>query len=55
MRSAKLEYLYVDLGTVSNAFVTPLTGSVFAASERVTEHVVRVGLNYKFGYYPIGR
>jgi outer membrane immunogenic protein len=47
--TAKLEYLYVDLGTVSNTFTglgafTPLT-----TSSHVTDNIVRVGLNYRFG------
>jgi outer membrane immunogenic protein len=57
--TAKLEYLYVDLGRVSGAFATtiPAFGSGTAASgtltsyysSRVTDNVLRVGVNYKFG------
>jgi len=55
--SAKLEYLYVDLGSVTNAFATPAPAGfgTFTANERVTDHIIRVGLNYKFGYYPMIR
>lgn len=45
--TGKLEYLYVDLGSVSIDFVTSggTTGSV---TSRVQNHVARVGLNYHF-------
>jgi outer membrane immunogenic protein len=47
--TAKLEYLYVDLGTVSGSF-TPVAGGVTSSySSRITDNVLRVGLNYKFG------
>lgn len=58
--TAKVEYLYVDLGTVTDTFgvaVNPAfvaagfapAGSALsvASSSRVTDHIVRVGLNYK--------
>jgi outer membrane immunogenic protein len=52
--SAKLEYLYVDLGSINNVEVTPAAAlGAFTANEKVSEHVIRVGLNYKFGSYPI--
>jgi outer membrane immunogenic protein len=41
--TAKLEYLYVDLGNVNPGFAVPATTSV-----SFDEHLVRVGLNYKF-------
>lgn len=52
--TAKLEYLYVDLGRVSGSFQTTipaLFGGVLSSnySSRVTDNIVRVGLNYKFG------
>ena len=58
--SAKLEYLYVDLGIVNHALPIPInpafgpgfnTGGVATAttSSHVTDNIVRVGLNYKFG------
>ena len=54
--TAKLEYLYVDLGRTSGSFATtipalgggnsaPLTSSY---SSRITDNVLRVGVNYKF-------
>jgi outer membrane immunogenic protein len=58
----KLEYLYLDLGSVNTAgpfalaapaaaaqFLSPMTGTV-TTHTRFTDNIVRVGLNYKFGY-----
>lgn len=52
--TAKLEYLYVDLGRVSNTFATTipaLGGGTLSSttSSRVTDNVLRVGVNYRFG------
>jgi outer membrane immunogenic protein len=55
--SAKLEYLYVDLGTASYAdvCVTPAVCAVFAQAPtyqtdlRIHENIVRFGINYRFG------
>jgi outer membrane immunogenic protein len=57
--TAKLEYLYVDLGRVSGSFLTAIpafgAGAVASGtltssySSRVTDNVLRVGVNYKFG------
>jgi outer membrane immunogenic protein len=51
--TAKLEYLYVDLGRVSGSFATTipaLGGGTLASnySSRITDNVLRVGVNYKF-------
>jgi outer membrane immunogenic protein len=53
--TAKLEYLYVDLGSKGYAFnnisglaVTPFN---FTWNQRVDMHVVRLGLNYQFNWY----
>jgi outer membrane immunogenic protein len=51
--TAKLEYLYVDLGRVSGTFATTipaLGGGTLSSSysSRVTDNVLRVGVNYKF-------
>ena len=51
--TAKLEYLYVDLGRVSGSFATAipaLGGGTLASnySSRITDNVLRVGVNYKF-------
>ena len=52
--TAKLEYLYMDLGRTSGTFLTTipaLGGGVLSYnySSRITDNIVRVGLNYKFG------
>ena len=52
--TAKLEYLYMDLGRTSGSFLTTipaLGGGVLSYnySSRITDNIVRVGVNYKFG------
>ena len=49
--SAKIEYLYVDLGSVSNSVVLPIaSGFPLGANvtSRVTDSVIRGGINYHF-------
>src|SRR5262249_36504660 len=77
--SMKLEYLYVDLGTVENTITTGLTPmsvivsqsgppapcpvssfcgvpgtatgtTIFHSSNHIYEHIIRVGINYRFSY-----
>jgi outer membrane immunogenic protein len=47
--TAKLEYLYMDLGTFNNAFlgVGPSYPAI-ATSSHVTDNILRVGVNYRF-------
>jgi outer membrane immunogenic protein len=52
--SAKFEYLYADFGTITNSFVTPATfvifgSSVTTSSYHLQDHIIRVGINYRFG------
>lgn len=51
--SAKIEYLYVNFGTYTNSFTTPVTAagtySPFSNSNSLDEHIIRVGVNYRFG------
>ena len=54
--SAKLEYLYIDLGKTeltTAAAATVVGATVLAISDgrtfRDTDNIVRVGLNYKWG------
>jgi outer membrane immunogenic protein len=51
--STKLEYLYVDLGTVNNTFAVAgaIAGTTYtdASSIRVRDNIVRFGVNYRFG------
>jgi outer membrane immunogenic protein len=54
--TAKAEYLYVDLGTVTNTFNdaffagfgTPGVAATRTITGEVSEHIFRLGLNYKF-------
>ena len=45
--TARLEYLYVDLGTLSSSFILPSV-NVSSYSSHVTDNVLRVGVNYRF-------
>jgi outer membrane immunogenic protein len=51
--SGKIEYLYVDLGSINNSFAIPLaTGAgvySYSSSSDINDHIIRVGLNYHFG------
>ncbi len=53
--SAKVEYLYVNLGSFDT--IIPGTVAGFPDAIRVhhkyTDNIVRVGLNYRFGYGPV--
>jgi outer membrane immunogenic protein len=60
--SAKLEYLYVDLGSFNHTLpiaINPAFGAAFntggvasaTTSTHVTDNIIRVGLNYKFFSY----
>ncbi len=57
--TAKIEYLYVDLGSVAvGPFVTPIVaigGAPLAVNlnSRITDNILRVGVNYKFGPGPV--
>ena len=52
--SAKVEYLYVDLGSVTNSFNTAagpgLPGAAYSdrVKTRITDNIVKFGLNYHF-------
>jgi outer membrane immunogenic protein len=47
--TAKLEYLYVDLGTVNNSFAGMAPFAPITTSTHVTDNIVRVGINRHFG------
>jgi outer membrane immunogenic protein len=51
--SAKLEYLFMNFGNVTNDFSTPelaaAGGTSFPTSSDIRNHAVRFGLNYRFG------
>jgi opacity protein-like surface antigen len=48
--TGKVEYLYLDFGRVSTSATNPLNSTPLAINfdSRVTSHIARVGLNYKF-------
>ncbi len=48
--TGKVEYLYLDFGRVSTAATNPLNATPVTVNldSRVTDHIVRVGINYKF-------
>jgi opacity protein-like surface antigen len=52
--TGKIEYLYLDLGTVTT-IPTPAQNSTTAVAfnSRVTDNILRVGVNYKFDPYDI--
>ena len=51
--SSKFEYLYVDLGSITNSFAIPVTGSpgvyTYTSTSEIRDHIVRFGVNYRFG------
>lgn len=53
--SAKIEYLYMDLGSISNSVVLPV-GAGFPlganVTSRVTDNIIRAGINYHFSAGP---
>ena len=52
--SAKLEYLYIDLGERTFT-ATTTTGAAFSWNQQFTDHIVRVGLNFKGGLFGLVR
>ena len=53
--TAKLEYLYVDLGSVGITFTVLGSYPTLGASSHITDSIVRVGLNYRFGGLVVAR
>jgi outer membrane immunogenic protein len=47
--SAKLEYLYMDLGRTEQTFSGFGVGTIATQTRSTTDNIVRVGLNYKWG------
>jgi outer membrane immunogenic protein len=47
--SAKLEYLYIDLGETQHSFGTVATGPIASETRRFTDNILRAGLNYRLG------
>jgi outer membrane immunogenic protein len=50
--SVKVEYLFTDLGRNNRTFIAPggFAGLTFGGREQ--NHIVRAGLNYRFGWFP---
>jgi outer membrane immunogenic protein len=46
--TAKVEYLYLDLGSIRDTLTTASTPLTFTTSSDIRDHIVRAGLNYKF-------
>jgi outer membrane immunogenic protein len=57
--STRLEYLYLDLGRVSGTFASNILAAnatnllIGSFSSRITDNIVRIGLNYRFFGEPI--
>jgi outer membrane immunogenic protein len=51
--TAKVEYLYTDLGRTTRTYFDPTTGGGFAFSNRERNHIIRAGLNYKFDWWGV--
>ena len=49
--SAKVEYLYIDLGKLEQTVTIPPAALAATFNSRLTDNIVRVGLNYKWGGY----
>jgi outer membrane immunogenic protein len=47
--TAKLEYLFVDLGTFGNTYTAGGVVPTVVESSHVRDNIVRIGLNYRFG------
>jgi outer membrane immunogenic protein len=49
--SGKIEYLYMDLGSISNSVVFPTAAGLALGANvtsNVTDHILRAGINYRF-------
>jgi outer membrane immunogenic protein len=44
----KVEYLYIDFGSISGSGIEADFGTAYSFSTKVTDNIVRVGLNYRF-------
>jgi len=49
--TTKLEYNYIDFGSTAVPFAVPPPFTSFSVTDRV--HIVKLGLNYKLGWYPL--
>jgi outer membrane immunogenic protein len=51
--TARLEYIFMDFATVSNSFAGPAPFTLVNTSSRITDSIVRIGLNYGLGGTPM--
>ncbi len=57
--TGKIEYLYMDFGTISASVTNPFNATpvTLSSNSRITDNIVRVGLNYKLdparGFYDV--
>ena len=52
--SAKIEYNYLDFGTRAVRFADTTGILFFDTNIRESIHVAKVGINYRFGWAPVG-
>lgn len=48
----KVEYLYMDLGSIGGTGYNPITGGTYTWSGTFTDQILRVGVNYRFDNVP---
>jgi outer membrane immunogenic protein len=53
--TAKFEYLYIDLGSVTDTLVGIAPITPITTRSHMTDNIVRVGVNYKWGGPVVGR
>ena len=52
--TAKLEYLYIDTGSISGTAAIPssLGGGSLTESAAIRDNIIRIGFNYRFSFEP---
>ncbi len=43
----KVEYLYIDLGSLSGSGIEPISGSAYSWDTKFIDNIIRAGINYK--------
>lgn len=51
--TARIEYLYVDLGSQTITFAHSIPGNTDTFTARFTDNIIRGGVNYRFGDAPV--
>jgi outer membrane immunogenic protein len=44
----KVEYLYIDLGSLKGSGIEPITGNLYTWDAKFIDNIIRVGFNYRF-------